>query len=84
MVVAGREGLEVVESVNSDGVFRGIVANGSRVAGDVAFSDVVRGLSTNQETIASEDSISGESGALEKSDSVNNATKRSKNRISAL
>lgn len=64
MVVAGRESLEVVQSVDGDGIFGGVVADGSSVAGDIATSDVVCSLSTNEESVAAENSISGEGRSL--------------------
>jgi hypothetical protein len=64
MVVASTEGIEVVQAVKSNGVFRGIVTESCSVAGDVTATDVVGGLGTNQETVTAEDCISGESGSL--------------------
>ena len=64
VIVAGGEGLEVVETVKGNSVFGGVVAEGSSVAGDVAFSHIVGSLSTNKEAIATEDGVGGEGGAL--------------------
>ena len=65
VVVAGREEVHVVETVDGDGVVRGTVANGRRVPGDLALGDVVGCLSTDEETVTTEHGVSGESGALE-------------------
>ena len=64
MVVAGGEGLQVVKTVEGDGVVGSVEANGGGVTGDVTLSDVVCGLSTDEETITSEDGVSGEGRAL--------------------
>lgn len=64
VVVASGEGLEVVETVSGDSVFSSVVANGSSVARDCAFGDIVGSLSTNEETVATDNSVSGEKGAL--------------------
>ena len=64
VVVAGTVTIKVVEAVKSNSVFGGIVAYSSGIAGNIAAADVVRGLSTNQETVTAEDSISSESGSL--------------------
>lgn len=50
--------------MNGDSVFRGIVADGSSVAGDVALGDIVGSLSTNEETVTAKNSVSGEGRAL--------------------
>ena len=65
MVVAGSEGAEVSETVEGDGVFRSAEANGRGVAGDLALSDVVRSLTTKEESVAADDGISGEGRALQ-------------------
>lgn len=65
VVVAGSKGVEVVETVDSHGVFWCIVTDSSGVAGDLSISDIVRSLSTKEETIATEDGVSSESGTLE-------------------
>ena len=64
VVVAGSEGVEVVETVDRHGVFWCIVTNGSGVAGDLSIGDVVRSFGTKEETIAAEDGVSSESGTL--------------------
>lgn len=64
VVVAGRECVEVVQGVDSDGVLWGVVANSGSVLGKLALGDVVRCLSTNEETITTNDAVSGESRAL--------------------
>lgn len=64
-VVVGRgEGLEVVETVHGNGVFRGVVPEGGSVAGDVATGNVVRGLGADKETVTTQNGVCGESGAL--------------------
>lgn len=60
VVVAGGEGIQVAKAVKGDSIFRGVVANGSRVTGDLALSDVVRSLGTNEESITTENSVGGE------------------------
>lgn len=64
MVVAGGEGVQVVEAVYGDGVFGCVVADGGCVAGDVALCDVVRGLCADEETVTAEDGIGCERGSL--------------------
>ena len=64
-VVVGRgEGLEVVETVHGNSILRGIVPDGGSVASDVSTGDVVRGLGANEETIATQNGVRSESGAL--------------------
>ena len=64
MVVAGREGVQVVQGVDGDSVLRGVVTNGASIAGDVPTGDVVGGLSANEEAIATEDSVGSEGRSL--------------------
>jgi hypothetical protein len=64
VIVARGEGVEVVKTVQGDGVLRGIVADGSGVAGNLSLSDVVSGLRTEEEAIPTEDGVGGECGAL--------------------
>ena len=64
VVVASGEGGQITETVEGDGVLWGGVADGTGVAGDLALGDVVRGLSTDEETVTAENGVSGESGAL--------------------
>jgi hypothetical protein len=64
VVVAGGEGVQVVEAVKGDSIFGSIVAEGSSIAGDVAFSDIVGSLGTNEETVATKDGVSSEGRAL--------------------
>ena len=66
VVVAGGEGVEVVQPVKGDSVLRGIIPESSSITGDVATSDVVGSLSTNEETITTKNSVSSESRALKK------------------
>lgn len=66
VVVAGREGLEVVQAMQGDGVIRSVKADSGSVLGDVALSNVVGSLTTEEEAVATNDGISGESGALTK------------------
>lgn len=64
MVVAGSEGLQVVESVDGDSIIRGVVADCSSIACDVALSDVVSSLSTNQEAVTTQNGVGGKGGTL--------------------
>lgn len=64
VVVRGREGREVAETVEGDGVLGGREADGTSVAGDGTRSDVVRGLGTNKETVVADNGVGGEGGAL--------------------
>ncbi len=64
VVVAGREGVQVVQGVDGDSILRGVVTNGASIAGNVPTGDVVGGLSANEEAIATEDSVSSEGGSL--------------------
>lgn len=64
-VVVGRgEGLEVVETVEGNGVLRGVVPDGGSVAGDVPTGNVICGLGTDKETVATQNGVCSESGAL--------------------
>jgi len=65
MIVAGGENLAIVQSVECDSIFRGIETKGSRIARNPPLSHVVRGLPSKQESIAANDGVSGEGGALE-------------------
>jgi hypothetical protein len=64
VVVASGEGIQVAETVESNRVFGGIVANSGGVAGDLAVSDVVGSLGTNEEAIATENGVSSDTGTL--------------------
>lgn len=64
MVVTGGEGLQVVKPMERDGVFRGVVANGSGVTGYFALSDIIGRLSTDEESVTTENSVGSEGGAL--------------------
>ena len=64
VVIAGREGVQVVQGVNGDSVLWGVVTNGTSITGDVPASDVVRSLGTNEEAIATKDSVGGEGRSL--------------------
>lgn len=72
VVVAGREGAQVVESVNGDGVFRCAESDGRCVAGNLALGDVVGSLSSNEEPVTSNNGVGGEGGSLrqEKNENV--------------
>lgn len=50
--------------MDGNGVLGGVEADSGGVAGDLAFGDVVGGLSTDEETVTAEDSIGSEGGAL--------------------
>jgi hypothetical protein len=64
VVVAGGESFKVVQAMDGDSVFGGIVTNCSSVTGDIALRDVVGRLGTNQEAVTTKDGIGGESGSL--------------------
>jgi hypothetical protein len=64
VVVAGTVGVEVVQTVKGDSVFRGVVADSSSVTSDVATTDIVGGFGTKQETVTSENGVGSESRAL--------------------
>ena len=64
MVVTSGEGIEVVQAVEGNGVFRSIVASSEGVTGDVTLREVVGRLSTKKETITSHDAVGGESRTL--------------------
>lgn len=65
VVVGSRVGRQVAQAVEGDGVVWGVVAGSDVVPGDLGALDVVRGLSTSQEAVTSDNSISSESRALE-------------------
>lgn len=65
VVVAGSESFQVVQSVNGDSVFRGIVTNCSGVTGDVTFGDIVGRLGTNQEAVTTKNSVGSKGGTLD-------------------
>ena len=64
VVVASSESFEIVESVDGDSIFRGVVADCGSVAGDVAFGNIVGCLSTNQKTVTTENGVGGECRSL--------------------
>jgi len=66
VVVRGREGREVAETVEGDGVLGGGVAEGSGVAGEGTGLDVVRGLGTDEEAVVADNGVSGEGRTLER------------------
>ena len=47
VVIAGRESVEIVQSVNGDGVFRSIISKGGGIAADAASCHVVGSLGTD-------------------------------------
>jgi len=65
VVVAGSKSVEVSEAVERNSIFGSAEAKGSGVATNLSFVDVVRRFSTKKEAIATEDSVSGEGGALQ-------------------
>jgi len=65
VIVRRGEGVEVVETMQGDGVFGGIVPDGGGVAGDVATRDVVGSLGAEKETVAAQNGVCSESGTLE-------------------
>ena len=66
VVVRGREEVEVVETLEGDGVLGRAEADGGSVASDLALGDVVGRLRTEQEAVAANHGVRGESGALER------------------
>lgn len=67
VVVRGREGREVLERVEGDGVLGSRVADGGGVAAEGTGLDVVRSLTTDEEAVVADNGVSGEGGALRKS-----------------
>ena len=65
-VVVGRsEDVQVVETVEGDGVLRGRVADGGSVSADLAVLNRVRSLSTGEQAVLADDAVEGEGRALE-------------------
>ena len=60
VIVARSESVEVVETMNSHGILRSIATTSSGVSSNLAFGDVICGLSTEQEVVTAEDGVSGE------------------------
>lgn len=65
VVVAGRVGGEVAETVKGNSVVRGVEAGTEVVSAQLALLNIVAGLSTGKEAVAAEDGISSEGGTLE-------------------
>jgi len=65
VIVRCGEGVEVVETMQGDGVVGDVVPDGGGVAGDVATCDVVRSLGAEEETVAAQNGVCIESGTLE-------------------
>jgi hypothetical protein len=70
VVVGCREGAEVSETVDGDGVVGSRVADGSGVSGDGTGQDVVGGFGTDKGAVSTENNVRGESGTLRASVSV--------------
>lgn len=70
VVVARREQVEVVQALEGDCVLRSAEANCRGVARHLAFSNIVRSLSTKQETITADDGVCGERGALNRGEQL--------------
>ena len=64
VVVRRGEEVQVVETLESDGVLGRAVANSRRVLGDPTFGHVVRRLGTSEEAVATDDGVRGEGRAL--------------------
>ena len=64
VVVARGEEVEVVQALEGDGVLGSAEADGGSVPGDLALSDVVRSLTTKEESVTADDGVSGEGRAL--------------------
>lgn len=65
VVVAGRVGAQVAQTVEGDGIVGSVEASTKVVSAQLTILDIVAGFSTGKEAITSEDSISSERGALE-------------------
>ena len=65
VVVACSESAQVTETVKGDGVLGGTVAEGSSVTSNLALSNVVRCLTTEEEAVTADDSVSSEGRALQ-------------------
>ena len=66
MVVRSREGGQVSETVEGNGVLWSRETEGGSVSGDGTRSDIVRSLTTGKETVSTDDGIGGEGRTLEK------------------
>ena len=64
VVVARGDQVEVVQALERNRVLRRAEADRGSVARHLALGDVVRRLSTEQEAVAAENGVRGESGAL--------------------
>lgn len=64
MVVRGSKGGEVAETVEGDGVLWGREAKGSGVSGHGAGLDIVRCLTTDEETVSANNSVGSKGRAL--------------------
>ena len=65
VVVAGREDSQVVSSLDSGGVLRNAVADGSGVLGDGGLLDIVATLGTDEEAFVAKNGIEVSRGAVE-------------------
>ena len=65
VVVARREQVEVIQALEGDCVLRSAEADGRGITRHLALGDIVRGLSTEQEALAANDGVCGESRALD-------------------
>ena len=70
MVVAGSESAKVAETVDSDNIFRCIVADRSSVARDLAIGDIVSSLGTKEEAVVAKHAVCGNGGSLNESRSA--------------
>jgi hypothetical protein len=66
VVVAGGESIAAVEGVEGDSIVGGVVTEGSSETGDIALSDIVGSLTTEEEAVTTDDSIGSEGGTLNK------------------
>lgn len=71
MVVACSKSAEVTETMEGNGVLGSTVAEGSSVTGNLSVSNIVRSFSTEEETVTTENGISGEGRALQRNICVN-------------
>ena len=70
MVVASSEGAKVAETVDSDSIFRCVVADRSSVARDHAIGDIVSSLGTKEGAVVAKHAVCGNGGFLNESRSA--------------
>lgn len=65
VVVARLKLVEIVKTMDSESIFRCIVASSDRVTCNVTLGDVVASLGSNKESVASNNTVRSEGGSLE-------------------